>query len=94
MLATRMPMIKAVGSSLLAVGSFGLATAINYSLSDLVDWRIAGEFIAGGIVGGLAGMMLANRLSRGKDALTRIFAALILVVAAYVLYHSGQTMMS
>jgi uncharacterized membrane protein YfcA len=94
MLATRMPMIKAVGSSLLAVGSFGLATAINYSLSGLVDWRIAGEFIAGGIVGGLAGMMLANRLSHSKDTLTRIFAALIFVVAAYVLYRSGQTMMS
>jgi uncharacterized membrane protein YfcA len=94
MLATRMPMIKAVGSSLLAVGSFGLATAINYSLSGLVDWRIAGEFIAGGIVGGLAGMMLANRLSHGKDTLKRIFAVLIFVVAAYVLYRSGQTMMS
>jgi hypothetical protein len=94
MLATRMPMIKAVGSSLPAVGSFGLATAINYSLSGLVDWRVAGEFIAGGIVGGLVGMMLANRLSRGKDTLTRIFAVLIFVVAGYVLYRSGQTMMS
>jgi uncharacterized membrane protein YfcA len=94
MLATRMPMIKAVGSSLLAVGSFGLATAINYSLSGLVDWRIAGEFIAGGTMGGLAGIMLANRLSHGKDTLKRIFAVLILVVAAYVLYRSGQTMMS
>ena len=95
MLATRMPMIKAVGSSLLAVGSFGLATAINYSLSGLVDWRIAGEFIAGGTMGGLAGIMLANRLSHGKkDTLKRIFAILILVVAAYVLYRSGQTMMS
>jgi uncharacterized protein len=94
MLATRMPMIKAVGSSLLAVSSFGLATAINYSLSGLVDWSIASEFIAGGIVGGFAGMMLANRLSHGKDTLTRIFAVLIFVVAGYVLYRSGQTMMS
>jgi hypothetical protein len=42
-----MPLIKAVGSSLLAVGSFGLATAISYSLSGLVDCWIAGEFIAG-----------------------------------------------
>ena len=78
----------------MAVGSFGLATAINYSLSGLVDWRVAGEFIAGGSVGGLVGMMLANRLSRGKDTLTRIFAVLIFVVAGYVLYRSGQTMMS
>jgi hypothetical protein len=76
------------------VGSFGLATAINYSLSGLVDWGIAGEFIAGGIAGGLAGMTLANRLSHGKDKLKRIFAVLIFVVAAYVLHRSGQTMMS
>jgi uncharacterized protein len=94
MLATRMPMIKAVGSSLLAVGSFGLATAISYALSGLVDWSIAGEFIAGGIVGGFVGMVLANRLSRGKDTLKRIFAVLIFAVAVYVLYRSGETMMS
>src|SRR3982074_2007498 len=67
-LATRMPMIKAVGSSLLAVGTFGLATAINYSLSGLVDWRIAGEFIVGGIAGGLAGMLLANPPPAGTQA--------------------------
>lgn len=89
LLATRMPMINAVGSSLLAVGCFGLATAINYAFSGLVDWFVAGQFIAGGIVGGLFGMAFANRLSRSKDALKRIFACVILVVAAYVLYQSG-----
>jgi hypothetical protein len=93
MLATRMPMIKAVGSSLLAVGSFGLATAVNYSLSGLVDWPVAGEFIAGGLVGGLLGMTLANRLSAQKNTLNRIFAVLIFAVAAYVLYRSGTTLM-
>jgi hypothetical protein len=93
MLATRMPMIKAVGSSLLAVGSFGLATAVNYSFSGLVNWPVAGEFIAGGVVGGLLGLMLANRLSAQKNTLDRIFAGLIFVVAAYVLYRSGTTLM-
>lgn len=88
-LATGMPTIKAVGSSLLAVGSFGLATALNYAASGLVDWPIALEFIAGGIVGGILGMTLANRLSAGKDTLNRIFAALIFVVASYVLYRSA-----
>jgi uncharacterized protein len=91
MLATRMPMIKAVGSSLLALGSFGLATAIDYSLSDLVNWRIA---VSSSPAASLAGMMLANRLSHGKDTLKRVFAVLIFVVAGYVLYRSGQTMMS
>jgi uncharacterized membrane protein YfcA len=93
-LATGMPMIKAIGSSLLAVGSFGLATAINYATSGLVDWPIAFEFIAGGILGGILGMMLANRLSTGKNTLNRIFATLIFVVAAYVLYRSAGTFMT
>lgn len=88
-LATGMPTIKAVGSSLLAVGSFGLATALNYAASGLVDWPVAFEFIAGGIVGGIFGMMLANRLSAGKNTLNRVFATLIFVVAAYVLYRSA-----
>ena len=94
MLATRMPMIKAVGSSLLAVGSFGLATAVNYSFSGLVNWPVAGEFIAGGVVGGLLGLMLANRLSAQKNTLNRIFAGLIFVVTAYVLYRSGTTLLT
>lgn len=93
-LATGMPTINAIGSSLLAVGSFGLATAINYAASGLVDWPIAFEFIAGGILGGILGMMLANRLSAGKNTLNRIFAALIFVVAAYVLYRSAGALMS
>lgn len=92
-LATGMPMIKAVGSSLLAVGCFGLATAINYALSGLIDWPIAGEFIAGGIVGGFLGMTLANHVSTGKNTLNRIFAGLIFMVAAYVLYRSGRTLL-
>ncbi|KAB2688486.1 sulfite exporter TauE/SafE family protein [Brucella tritici] len=89
MLATGMPMINAIGSSLLAVGSFGLATALNYAVSGLVDWPIAFEFIVGGIVGGIVGMMLANRLSSGKNTLNRLFAGLIFAVAAYVLYRSA-----
>lgn len=88
-LATGMPMINAIGSSLLAVGSFGLATALNYAISGLVDWPIALEFIAGGIAGGIVGMTLANRLSAGKNTLNRIFAGLIFVVAVYVLYRSA-----
>jgi uncharacterized membrane protein YfcA len=84
-LATGMPMISAIGSSLLAVGTFGLTTALNYARAGLVDWPLAAEFIAGGIVGGIAGMLLATRLSASKTALNRIFAVLVLIVAAYVI---------
>ncbi|MFC0686259.1 sulfite exporter TauE/SafE family protein [Novosphingobium clariflavum] len=86
--STRMPMINAVGTSLVAVTAFGLTTAFNYALSGLVDWTLAAVFIAGGVLGGLGGTVLARRLS-GSGALTVVFAALIFVVAAYTLYRSG-----
>ena len=87
-LATGMPTIAAVGSSLLAVGTFGLATAINYAAAGLVDWTIASEFILGGIIGGAIGTVSSTRLALREGMLNRIFAGLIFVVAAYMIYRS------
>lgn len=87
--ATGMPLINAIGTSLFAVGAFGLATATNYAASGLVNWKIAGEFIAGGIVGGWFGMQLALRIGGHRNALSRIFALLIFVVAAYMIYQTA-----
>ena len=89
--STRMPMINAVGTSLVAVAAFGLTTAVNYALSGLVDWPLAAVFIAGGIVGGLGGTVLAKRLS-GKGTLTTVFAILIFAVAAYMLWKSAGSL--
>ncbi|GGG20623.1 UPF0721 transmembrane protein [Rhizobium wenxiniae] len=86
--ATRMPLINAVGSSLLAVGTFGLTTAVNYALSGLVDWHVAGNFIAGGIGGGVVGTLLATRLSKSRTALVQIFCWVILTVGLYILWRS------
>ncbi|MDE2364853.1 MAG: sulfite exporter TauE/SafE family protein [Hyphomicrobiales bacterium] len=88
-LATGMPTINAVGSSLFAVGVFGMATALNYAISGLVDWPIAGLFIAGGAGGGVLGALLAGRLSSNRNALGRILAVVIITVAFYVLARSG-----
>ena len=44
--ATAMPLINAIGSSLVAVSAFGLTTAASYAWSGLVDWPLAGLFIA------------------------------------------------
>jgi len=85
LLATGMPMISAIGSSLLAVAAFGLATALNYASSGLVDWVLAAEFIGGGIAGGLIGMALAGRFAASKNLLNRIFAGVIFAVAVYIL---------
>ena len=86
--ATGMPMINAIGTSLFAVGAFGLATAANYAFSGLVDWVIAAEYIAGGLIGGWIGMRLAVRLSGSKGVLNMIFAGLIFVVAGSMLYRN------
>jgi hypothetical protein len=86
--STGMPMIFAVGSSLLAVGSFGLTTAANYGWSGLVDWQVAAEYIGGGIVGGMIGMRLCNHLAPRKAVLNKVFAGLVFVVATYMLYRN------
>lgn len=87
--ATDMAMINAVGTSLVAVTSFGLTTAFNYAVSGLVDWVLAGVFVAGGLLGSTAGLRLAKRLS-AAGSLSKVFAALIFVVAAYMLWKSGS----
>jgi len=90
--ATGMPILYAVGSSLVAVTAFGLTTALNYAASGLVLWPLAAVFIAGGAVGGLAGARLAVTLSGRKGALNTVLAAMIAVVAVYVLYRSIGTL--
>ena len=63
MLATGMQALDAIGSSLVSVAAFGMTTAGNYAWSGLVDWPLAGLFIAGGLAGGLAGARSAKLLS-------------------------------
>jgi uncharacterized membrane protein YfcA len=88
MFTTGMPMINAIGSSLLAVASLGLTTALSYAFSGLIDWLVAAEFIVGGTLGGLAGVKLAIYLAAYKGLLNRIFAGVIFAVAVYMIYRS------
>lgn len=80
-----MSIIQAIGSSLFAVGTFGLTTAVNYALSGWVSAALAGEFILGGILGGLGGALLATRLSRQKSLLNYLFAGVIFLMALYMI---------
>jgi uncharacterized membrane protein YfcA len=84
-----MPIINAIGSSLVAVTAFGLTTALNYALSGLVDWLLAATFISGGVLGGFVGTILARHLSQFLGLLTTIFAILILAAAVYMLLKSA-----
>ncbi|MBN8891131.1 MAG: hypothetical protein ABS99_03550 [Acetobacteraceae bacterium SCN 69-10] len=87
-LASGMATLQAIGSSLVAVGAFGMTTAVNYAASGMVDWPVALLFIAGGTGGGWLGAGLARHLSRGQQTLNRVFGAFVVVVALYMLAHS------
>src|SRR6202521_584120 len=85
MLATGMPIMNAVSSSLVAVTAFGLTTAASYAWSGLISWGLAGLFIAGGVAGGVIGTRFARHLSARRGALNIVFAAVIIAVALYML---------
>lgn len=83
--STHMPILRAIGTSLVAVTAFGATTAMNYAASGLVDWPLAALFILGGIAGSFAGTWAANELSHIKGRLSTVFAAIVLLVAVYML---------
>ena len=87
--STGMPMLFAVGSSLVAVAAFGLTTAASYATAGLIAWPLAAVFIGGGAIGSLAGTRLASRLAERKGALNLVFATLIVVVALYMLFRTA-----
>jgi uncharacterized membrane protein YfcA len=84
MLATGMPLLFAIGTSLVAVTAFAATTAANFASSGLVDWPLAGLFILGGVLGGLAGIRAGKALSGRKRALHLAFAGVVIVVGIYI----------
>ena len=87
--ATAMPLINAIGSSLVSVTAFGATTAASYAFSGLVDWPLAFLFIAGGALGGLLGIKLAHHLAgRSKHVLTLTFSGIVIAVGLYVITRS------
>ncbi len=86
--ATTMPLINAIGSSLVSVTAFGLTTAASYAWSGLVDWPLAVLFIVGGALGGLLGIRLAHHLASHKHALMLTFSGIVIAVGLYVIAKS------
>ena len=65
--APEIPIIFAIGSSLVAVIAFDLNTSINYSFSSFssfVDWPIATYFIMNGVIGSLFGTKASTKLAK------------------------------
>lgn len=81
-----LPMRAAVGTSLLVIAinsASGLLAHLRYGGLDL---GLTALFVLGGAVGVLGGARLAGRVPQRR--LTQLFAAMIVVVAIYVLYRS------
>lgn len=84
--ATDMPLIAAIGSSLVSVTAFGLTTAASYAASGLIDWRLVIFFVFGGVVGSLIGSRLAAKLAGRKGALAQVFAGIVAAAGVYVVW--------
>jgi uncharacterized protein len=84
--STGMPLLNAVGSSLMSVTAFGTTTAGNYALSGLVDWGLAALLLLGGIAGGVVGVRVSRRLAARQPALSYAFAGIVVVVGLYVVW--------
>lgn len=93
MAATGMSLATAQATSLLSVAAFGVTTAGNYALSGWVDPMLVAAMTVGGVAGTAAGLPLARRLGARAALGRRLFAGLILIVAAFVAVRAGLALM-
>lgn len=82
--ATSMPLLNAIGSSLVSVAAFGVTTAASYAASGLVDWPVAMLFVLGGAAGGFLGVRLAGKLAVRRRALALVFSGVVAIVGVYM----------
>jgi uncharacterized membrane protein YfcA len=88
--STGLCMIKAVGTSLISVGTFGVTGALTYALAGEIDPVISILYLAGGIAGGFVGAKIASSLPRGM--LRKVFAVIIIIVAIYLMYQNAYAL--
>ncbi|ARM75667.1 sulfite exporter TauE/SafE family protein [Acidianus manzaensis] len=81
--STGLCMIKAVGTSLISVGTFGITSAAEYAVYGYVLPLISITYLVGGIAGGYLGSSIASRMPRGM--LRKIFAVIIIITAIYIM---------
>ena len=85
MAASGMTLANAGASSLVSVALFGSATSVSYALAGKVIWPLFGALIAGGALGTLIALPLVRRLEHRAPLARRLFAALVVAVAIYIL---------
>jgi uncharacterized membrane protein YfcA len=89
--ATGMTLQAAMATSLVAVCAFGATTACGYALAGMIDTGLAVRFLAGGLLGGLAGTALVGWLGDRTRPLALLFGGLVICTGLYVLWRVGTT---
>ncbi|NNU14802.1 sulfite exporter TauE/SafE family protein [Parvularcula sp. ZS-1/3] len=89
MAAAGMTLTHAAAASLVSVAAFGATTSASYAVSGLVDARLVVLMLAGGAMGGLLGMKLSAALEGRQQLGRRLFAGMILLVAAFIAVDAG-----
>ena len=78
---------RAIGTSLLSVGSFGVASGLEYAAFGEAILTVALLYIAGGVVGGYIGTALAVKAP--KRTLRLAYGTIIILVGVYILFRTG-----
>ncbi len=84
MLAAGLPILNAIGTSLIGVTAFGLTTSASYAASGLIDWGLAVLVVVGGLLGSQIGSRLNAALGKDLKTLTQLFAVVIIAVGLLV----------
>lgn len=78
-------MLEAIATSLIVVFAMGISTSISYALADKVEPVTTVLIIVGGMIGGVVGVRIANRLKKNENIINLIFSAMLIVMALYML---------
>ena len=85
-LLLRLPMKRAVGTSLVVIAMSCAAAAARYAHMVSIDWAFVGLFTVGAVAGILAGTRLVRHVS--QHTLRRTFALFLLIMATLMLYQN------
>ena len=87
MFSTGLCITRAIGTSLISVGTFGVASGAEYWAYGEVLVLIAILYVLGGIAGGYAGTSIAVKAP--KNTLRVAYGVIIVLVGIYMLYRLG-----
>ncbi|MFP3231199.1 MAG: sulfite exporter TauE/SafE family protein [Acidilobus sp.] len=75
---------RAIGTSLLSVGTFGVASGLEYAVYGDTLFIISALYVVGGVLGGYAGTGLAVKAP--KKTLQRAYGIIIVLVGIYMIF--------